>query len=143
MNRREILLTAGAMSALGLAGCKPAGGGANLAARKYGTWGFDPAGMDKSVGPGDDFFRYSAGKAFDALKIPADRASWGPAEELSELSNARNRAIMGATNPANAAEGTLRKLYAASVGENAVHGSDSPTSAAREVSYFFRAIELS
>ena len=56
---------------------------------------------------------------------------------------ARNRAIMGATNPANAAEGTLRKLYAASVGENAVHGSDSPTSAAREVSYFFRAIELS
>jgi len=94
MNRREILLTAGAMSALGLAGCKPAGGGANLAARKYGTWGFDPAGMDKSVGPGDDFFRYSAGKAFDALKIPADRASWGPAEELSELSNARNRAII-------------------------------------------------
>ncbi len=56
---------------------------------------------------------------------------------------ARNRAIMGATNPANAAEGTLRKLYAASVGENAVHGSDSPTSAAREVGYFFRAIELS
>lgn len=56
---------------------------------------------------------------------------------------ARNRAIMGATNPANAAEGTLRKLYAASVGENAVHGSDSPASAAREVSYFFRSIELS
>jgi nucleoside-diphosphate kinase len=55
---------------------------------------------------------------------------------------ARNRAIMGATNPANAAEGTLRKLYAASVGENAVHGSDSPTSAAREVSYFFRSIEI-
>ncbi len=55
----------------------------------------------------------------------------------------RNRTIMGATNPANAAEGTLRKLYAASVGENAVHGSDSPASAAREIAYFFRAIELS
>ena len=54
----------------------------------------------------------------------------------------RNRAIMGATNPANAAEGTLRKLYAASVGENAVHGSDSPASAAREVAYFFRATEV-
>ena len=54
----------------------------------------------------------------------------------------RNRTIMGATNPANAAEGTLRKLYAASVGENAVHGSDSPTSAAREVAYFFRSIEV-
>jgi len=54
----------------------------------------------------------------------------------------RNRTIMGATNPANAAEGTLRKLYAASVGENAVHGSDSPTSAAREVAYFFRSTEI-
>ncbi|HNC97005.1 MAG TPA: nucleoside-diphosphate kinase [Myxococcota bacterium] len=55
----------------------------------------------------------------------------------------RNREIMGATNPANAAEGTLRKLYAASVGENAVHGSDSPASAAREIAYFFAATELS
>ncbi len=55
---------------------------------------------------------------------------------------AKNREIMGATNPANAAEGTLRKLYAASVGENAVHGSDSPASAAREVSYFFAATEI-
>lgn len=56
---------------------------------------------------------------------------------------ARNREIMGATNPANAAEGTLRKLYAASVGENAVHGSDSPASAAREVAYFFASTEIS
>jgi nucleoside-diphosphate kinase len=55
---------------------------------------------------------------------------------------ARNRAIMGATNPAQAAEGTLRKLYAASVGENAVHGSDSAASAAREISYFFAATEV-
>lgn len=55
---------------------------------------------------------------------------------------ARNREIMGATNPANAAEGTLRKLYAASIGENAVHGSDSPTSAAREVAYFFATTQI-
>ncbi len=54
----------------------------------------------------------------------------------------RYRTIMGATNPANAAEGTLRKLYAASVGENAVHGSDSPASAAREVAYFFASTEV-
>lgn len=54
----------------------------------------------------------------------------------------RNREIMGATNPANAADGTLRKLYAASVGENAVHGSDSPASAAREIAYFFATTEL-
>jgi nucleoside-diphosphate kinase len=54
----------------------------------------------------------------------------------------RNREIMGATNPADAAEGTLRRLYADSVGENAVHGSDSPENAAIEISYFFAATEL-
>ena len=56
---------------------------------------------------------------------------------------ARNREIMGATNPAEAAEGTLRKLYADSIGENAVHGSDAPETAAVEIAYFFRATELS
>jgi nucleoside-diphosphate kinase len=49
----------------------------------------------------------------------------------------KNREIMGATNPAEAAEGTIRKLYGDSVGENAVHGSDSPESAERELSLFF------
>lgn len=55
---------------------------------------------------------------------------------------ARNRAIMGDTNPANAADGTLRKLYADSIGENAVHGSDSPENAAIEIAYFFRDTEI-
>ncbi len=54
----------------------------------------------------------------------------------------RNRELMGATNPANAAEGTLRKLYATSMGENAVHGSDSVENAAIEIAYFFRSTEL-
>jgi nucleoside-diphosphate kinase len=49
----------------------------------------------------------------------------------------KNRKIMGATNPADAEEGTLRKLYAKSLGENAVHGSDSQQSAEREINYFF------
>ncbi len=48
-----------------------------------------------------------------------------------------NREIMGATNPAEAARGTLRADYAESIDENAVHGSDSPESAAREIAYFF------
>jgi nucleoside-diphosphate kinase len=56
---------------------------------------------------------------------------------------AKNRAIMGDTNPANAAAGTLRALYAGSIGENTVHGSDSTENAAIEVSYFFRGTELS
>ena len=55
---------------------------------------------------------------------------------------AKNREIMGATNPAQAAEGTLRKLYAESVGENAVHGSDSTDNAAIEIAYFFRETEI-
>jgi nucleoside-diphosphate kinase len=55
---------------------------------------------------------------------------------------ARNRELMGATNPANAAEGTIRKLYALSIGENTVHGSDSAENAAIEVAYFFRGTEI-
>lgn len=54
----------------------------------------------------------------------------------------KNREIMGATNPAQAAEGTIRKLYAKSIGENAVHGSDSPESAERELAYFFEKSEI-
>lgn len=49
----------------------------------------------------------------------------------------KNRKIMGATNPAQAEEGTLRKLYAKSIEANAVHGSDSQASADREINYFF------
>ena len=55
---------------------------------------------------------------------------------------AKNREIMGATNPEEAAEGTLRKLYARSIEANAVHGSDSPQSAEREISYFFEKDEV-
>ena len=55
---------------------------------------------------------------------------------------AKNREIMGATNPSEAAEGTIRKLYAKSIGENAVHGSDSAASAERELAYFFEKNEL-
>lgn len=54
----------------------------------------------------------------------------------------KNREIMGATNPAEAADGTIRKLYAKSIGENAVHGSDSAESAERELAYFFEKNEL-
>jgi nucleoside-diphosphate kinase len=51
---------------------------------------------------------------------------------------ARYRDVMGATNPANADEGTIRKLYAESVGENSVHGSDSADNAALEIVQFFK-----
>ncbi|MBV9975927.1 MAG: nucleoside-diphosphate kinase [Hyphomicrobiales bacterium] len=50
---------------------------------------------------------------------------------------AKYREVMGATNPANAAEGTIRKSFALSMGENSVHGSDSPDNAAAEIAQFF------
>jgi nucleoside-diphosphate kinase len=52
------------------------------------------------------------------------------------------RNIMGATDPAKAEKGTIRKAYATSVERNVVHGSDSPESAAFEISYFFKALEI-
>jgi nucleoside-diphosphate kinase len=55
----------------------------------------------------------------------------------------KNRLIMGATNPKDAAEGTLRKLYAKSIEANACHGSDSKAAAEREIAYFFDSNELS
>ncbi|HHM05103.1 MAG TPA: nucleoside-diphosphate kinase [Gammaproteobacteria bacterium] len=55
---------------------------------------------------------------------------------------ARHRDIMGATNPADAAPGTLRADFASSIEENAVHGSDGPDTASQEVAYFFADIEL-
>jgi len=51
---------------------------------------------------------------------------------------AKNRELMGATNPANAAEGTIRKLFADSIDANAVHGSDAPETAKEEIAQFFK-----
>jgi nucleoside-diphosphate kinase len=55
---------------------------------------------------------------------------------------AKNREVMGATNPANAADGTVRKLYAESIEANSVHGSDAPETAAEEISFFFSGLEI-
>ncbi|MEM6946311.1 MAG: nucleoside-diphosphate kinase [Pseudomonadota bacterium] len=55
---------------------------------------------------------------------------------------AKNREVMGATNPAEAAEGTIRKEFALSIGENSVHGSDSDENAAIEMAYFFAGTEV-
>ncbi|MFA5041758.1 MAG: nucleoside-diphosphate kinase [Bdellovibrionales bacterium] len=59
-----------------------------------------------------------------------------------ESAIAKNREIMGATNPANAAPGTIRKLFALNIQENSVHGSDSEENAKTEVAYFFKPEEI-
>jgi len=71
--------------------------------------------------------------------------SSGPALPMvleAENAIARLREIMGATNPAQAAPGTVRKLYASSIEANSVHGSDAPETAAFEIGYFFPGMEL-
>lgn len=55
---------------------------------------------------------------------------------------ARNREVMGATDPAKAADGTIRKTYGEGIERNCVHGSDAPETAAEEIAYFFSGIEL-
>ena len=54
----------------------------------------------------------------------------------------KNRAVMGATNPADAADGTIRKAFAESIEANSVHGSDSPENAATEIAFFFAPEEI-
>ena len=73
----------------------PAGKAAPAAAaQRYGTWGIDLAGMDRTVKPGDDFFRYVNGKWAATTQIPADRTSYGAFAILRELSDARVRTLL-------------------------------------------------
>jgi nucleoside-diphosphate kinase len=54
----------------------------------------------------------------------------------------KNREVMGATDPAKAAAGTIRKEFANSIGENSVHGSDAPETARDEIAYWFSGVEI-
>jgi nucleoside-diphosphate kinase len=91
----------------------------------------------------EGFYEVHRGKPFyDEL---TEFMSSGPCVVLAlEKENAvpEWRKLMGATNPAEADEGTLRKEFASSIGENAVHGSDSDENAAIEIAYFFSKLEL-
>ena len=88
------------------------------------------------------FYHEHVGKGFYA-ELEAFMTEGPVAIMVLEGENAilRWRDLMGATDPAKAAEGTLRKRFGASIGRNATHGSDNPVSAAFEVSYFFSAFE--
>lgn len=89
------------------------------------------------------FYEVHAGKPFygDLIKF----MTLGPViVQVLEGENAvlRYRDVMGATNPANAEAGTLRKEFALSIDQNSVHGSDSEENARLEISFFFSAIEI-
>lgn len=97
--------------------------------------------------------RLSAEKAGEFYAVHKERPFYGELVEfmssgpivaaILEKDNAVEdfRKLIGATNPANAEEGTIRKIYAKSVGENAIHGSDSDENAAIEGNFFFSAFE--
>lgn len=89
------------------------------------------------------FYAVHAGRAF--YRDLCDFMTSGPVVvQVLEGENAvaRNREVMGATNPANAAAGTIRKDFAESIEANSVHGSDSPENAAREIAFFFSECEI-
>ena len=96
----------------------------------------------------------SAEKAGEFYAVHRERPFYGELVEFmtsgpvmvqvleGENAIAKNREVMGATNPAEAAEGTIRKEFARSLGENSIHGSDAPETAAVEIAYFFSGLEL-
>ena len=98
--------------------------------------------MSRSQAEG--FYHVHQGKPF--FGSLTDFMSEGPSVVMAlrgENAIVRWREIMGATNPAQAEEGTLRKLFGESIERNAAHGSDSPESACFEIGYFFAVLELS
>jgi len=89
------------------------------------------------------FYEVHRGKPFFDELI--EFMSRGPIVVMAlEAENAieKYREVIGATDPAKAADGTIRKLYGTHVGENAVHGSDAPETATQEIAYFFAGYEV-
>lgn len=108
---------------------------------RFETSGLKPIAMQMkhlSVREAEGFYAEHKGKPFFAGLV--EFMTRGPCVVMvleGEDAIAANRKVMGATNPAKADPGTLRKDFATDMTENSVHGSDSPTSAAREIGYFF------
>jgi putative endopeptidase len=96
---------------------------------QFGTWGFDAAGMNKSVKPGDNFFDYTSGTWAKNTEIPADKPVWGGFVELDDLSTKRTRAIIEEAAASKGAAGTnARKVgdfYAAFMDEAAIEAKGS------------------
>jgi len=94
-----------------------------LAAPRMGPWGFDLAGRDTTVSPGEDFYRHAAGAYTDTLVIPSDRTRWGSFDALAELASARSRAIIekAAASPGGSPEAAqIGTLYNSFMDEKAI-----------------------
>jgi nucleoside-diphosphate kinase len=108
--------------------------------------GFTLAAIKKisiSKAQAEGFYHVHAARPFfDSLTSFMSSGPIFPMVLEKENAIADLRKLMGATNPANAEEGTIRKLFASSIEENAIHGSDAEDTAAFEIGYFFAGLEL-
>jgi putative endopeptidase len=102
------------------------GGGATVEATRYGSWGFDTAGMDRSVKPGDDFYGFVNGTWAKNTTIPADRSSYGAFAVLRDLSEARLRKLVESYRlGAPGDEGKAAALYQGFMDEAAAERADA------------------
>ena len=110
------------------------GGGATVEATRYGSWGFDTAGMDRSVKPGDDYYAYVNGTWTRNTQIPADRSSYGAFAVLRDLSEARLRKLVESYRlGAPGDEGKAAALYRGFMDEAAAERADAVPLLARLV----------
>ena len=109
------LLVSLALGALGGTACRPAAsnsGAATSAPAAGSTPGLDLAAIDRTVAPGDDFYKFANGAWLASTEIPADRSTWGPTENMSEIAAQRTRELLeAAVTPAPAA-GTVQQQAA-------------------------------
>ena len=106
MNKAPWFATAAAVVLLSLQAQAADAPKADLVSPHYGTWGFDPAALDRSVKPGDDFFTFANGEALKTLEIPPDRTRYGNFDVLGELSERRVHAILEEAAAAKAKPGS-------------------------------------
>jgi len=109
LNRRVVFMTGAAAAALAACKPKPAAPAAPTHP-KFGTFGFDTTGMDKTVAPGDDFFSYANGNWVKVTEIPADRSSYNTFTLLAEMAETRTRAIVEELASKTAATGDEKKI---------------------------------
>jgi putative endopeptidase len=101
-------------------------GGSTVEATRYGSWGLDLAGMDRSVKPGDDWFEYVNGNWAKTTQIPADRSSWGAFAVLRDLSEARLRKLVESYGTDSGGEpGKVATLYRGFMDEAAAERLDA------------------
>ncbi len=134
MNSRYLAAAAAAALLLGAAPASMAAGAArtDLAAHSYGAWGFDLAGRDTAVKPGDDFFEYANGGYLSRTEIPGDRSWYGTVNILRDLSEARVHAILEASAAgapdapaAGDVKGKVGAFYKAYMDDKAVEALDA------------------